>query len=153
MRKRKQRIKAKVVRKVEAEARIILRAESDGQSMSARLIAASELSARSTEEQEREELALFREEQASKPPEERQPEPPKSSRVLERRHLMAWLHQATDKVLKELYSTLSDRHGYAELGCLLRTYLKMRQYFPEDPLSARRCPFCKALEAEKGGSG
>lgn len=145
-RKRKRRAKAKVVHKVEPLAKVVIRTASQrgrGPGMPERLKAASERSARLMEEQEKEEAAAFKEAQAQRAPEDRRPEPRKSLRVFERKHLWAWLHQATDPVLQELYETVMDAHGQSELGHLLREYRLMRHYYPDNPLAAERCPFCQ----------
>lgn len=69
--------------------------------------------------------------------------PSTTMRIFERKYLWAWIHQAPDNVLRELYATAADRHGLAELGEMLRQYLTMRAYFPNNPLAVERCPFCK----------
>lgn len=77
------------------------------------------------------------------------PEPKRSLRIYERRQVWAWLHQASDDVLRELYQITMDKHGMAELGHLLREYFTMRKYYPNNPLTAKRCPFCKLDQQEQ----
>jgi len=81
--------------------------------------------------------------EAAEAKEAQKPEPIPTLRIFDRKHLWAWLHQAPDEVLRELYQTCMDRHGLSDLGCLLREYFTMRKYYPNNPLSASRCPFCK----------
>lgn len=75
---------------------------------------------------------------------EQRPIPKQGLRVFERRHLWAWIHQATDEVLKELYATAMDKHGPAELGEMLRQYFTARAFYPNSSLNSDRCPFCSS---------
>lgn len=168
MAKQRRRARVALVLQVEGVVPLVLQVESDGRAhggspLSSTLHRASQLSARSAEQKEAERRADYQEararwEEETKhlPEKDKRPpprEPAKSWRVYERKHLWAWLHQATDEVLKELYQTVMDKDGQAELGGLLREYFRMRTFYPDNHLAARPCPWCRGLAEDLGGSG
>lgn len=162
-RKRKRRPRVPIACKVEPLVPVVIKVDKPIRGSSGMLNAAAQRSARSMEEDEAAEQGEYKE--AKKgwdrryrgKPEKDCPAPPrepqKSLRVYERKHLWAWLHQATDQVLKELYTTVMDKHGMSELGEMLRQYFTMRGRCPNNPLSAEACPFCKCSKQSQDGAG
>lgn len=151
MQKRKRRPRAKYVRKVEPEARIVrvvemVKVGSGSSELWKRVRASSE--------------QLWRE-KSNREAGSSQQRPPVLSLFGTRKRLWAWLQQADTPALKELYEQVGfgkqgqrAQHGIAELGEILRQYFKMRAYYGSaENEPGVRCPFCPCTAEVIAGSG